>query len=55
VRGSSGDLATVVKGEVTRRFDADTGARPGRTVAPRPGLRLECEARPWQLRPRSED
>ena len=27
-----GYLATMVKGEVTRRFDADTGARPGTLV-----------------------
>ena len=32
LQGSSGYLATVVKGTVTRRHDADTGARPGRLI-----------------------
>jgi N-acyl-D-amino-acid deacylase len=31
-QGSTGYLATLVNGEVTRRFDAETGARPGRLV-----------------------
>jgi N-acyl-D-aspartate/D-glutamate deacylase len=34
VQTGSGYLATMVKGEVTRRFDADTGRRPGRLVRP---------------------
>ena len=29
---SSGYLATLVAGEVTRRHDVDTGARPGRLL-----------------------
>jgi N-acyl-D-aspartate/D-glutamate deacylase len=32
VQSSAGYLATLVNGEVTRRFDADTGARPGRLI-----------------------
>jgi N-acyl-D-aspartate/D-glutamate deacylase len=32
LQGSEGYLATLVAGVVTRRFDADTGARPGRLV-----------------------
>jgi N-acyl-D-aspartate/D-glutamate deacylase len=32
LQGSEGYLATLVAGEVTRRHDADTGARPGRLV-----------------------
>ena len=32
VQGSRGYVATIVSGEVTRRDDADTGARPGRLV-----------------------
>ena len=32
LQGSSGYLATMVAGEVTRRNDADTGARPGRLL-----------------------
>jgi N-acyl-D-aspartate/D-glutamate deacylase len=34
VQSSSGYLATMVNGEVTRRFDTDTGLRPGRLVRP---------------------
>jgi len=33
---STGYLATMVNGEVTRRNDADTGARPGRLYRSRP-------------------
>lgn len=29
---AQGDVATMVAGTVTRRHDADTGARPGRLV-----------------------
>jgi N-acyl-D-aspartate/D-glutamate deacylase len=36
LQGSSGYLATLVAGEVTRRNDADTGVRPGRLVRSRP-------------------
>jgi N-acyl-D-aspartate/D-glutamate deacylase len=32
LQGSSGYLATVVHGEITRRHDADSGARPGRLI-----------------------
>jgi N-acyl-D-amino-acid deacylase len=32
LQGSEGYLATMVAGEVTRRYDSDTGARPGRLV-----------------------
>src|SRR5207253_1209167 len=32
LQGSRGYLATMVNGTVTRRHDADTGARPGRLV-----------------------
>jgi N-acyl-D-aspartate/D-glutamate deacylase len=32
LQGSSGYLATMVAGTVTRRYDADTGARPGRLI-----------------------
>jgi N-acyl-D-amino-acid deacylase len=32
LQGSSGYLATLVDGEVTRRHDKDTGARPGRLI-----------------------
>lgn len=35
-QGSTGYLATLVNGEVTRRNDADTGARPGRLYRSRP-------------------
>lgn len=34
VQSSTGYLATMVNGEVTRRFDADTGLRPGRLIRP---------------------
>ncbi len=34
VQSGRGYLATMVKGEVTRRFDIDTGRRPGRLVRP---------------------
>ena len=34
VQSGSGYLATMVKGEVTRRFDADTGRRPGGLIRP---------------------
>ena len=30
LQSASGYLATMIDGELTRRFDADTGARPGR-------------------------
>ena len=36
LQGASGYLATMVGGTVTRRNDADTGARPGRLVRSRP-------------------
>ncbi len=32
MQGASGYLATVINGEVTRRFDEDTGARSGRLI-----------------------
>ena len=32
VQGASGYDATIVSGAVTRRFGADTGARPGRLI-----------------------
>jgi len=32
MQGASGYLATVINGEVTRRNDQDTGARPGRLI-----------------------
>ena len=32
LQGASGYLATVVRGEVTRRHDEATGARPGRLL-----------------------
>ncbi len=32
MQGANGYLATLIAGEVTRRFDEDTGARPGRLV-----------------------
>jgi N-acyl-D-aspartate/D-glutamate deacylase len=32
MQGAQGYLATLVNGVVTRRFDRDTGARPGRLV-----------------------
>tara|TARA_B110000438_G_scaffold262839_1_gene274413 strand:- start:356 stop:997 length:642 start_codon:yes stop_codon:yes gene_type:complete len=32
MQGASGYLATVINGEVTRRFDQDTGARSGRLI-----------------------
>lgn len=32
MQGAKGYLATLIDGEVTRRFDEDTGARPGRLV-----------------------
>ena len=32
MQGASGYLATVVDGQITRRFDQDTGARPGRLI-----------------------
>jgi N-acyl-D-amino-acid deacylase len=32
MQGASGYLATLVNGELTRRHDADTGARPGRLI-----------------------
>jgi N-acyl-D-amino-acid deacylase len=32
MQGASGYLATLVNGEVTRRHDADSGARPGRLI-----------------------
>jgi N-acyl-D-amino-acid deacylase len=35
-QGSTGYLATLVNGEITRRFDSDTGARPGRLYRSRP-------------------
>jgi N-acyl-D-aspartate/D-glutamate deacylase len=35
-QGSTGYLATMVNGEVTRRNDQDTGARPGRVYRSRP-------------------
>ncbi len=35
-QSSTGYLATMVNGVVTRRFDADTGARPGRLYRSRP-------------------
>jgi N-acyl-D-amino-acid deacylase len=34
VQSSTGYLATLVNGEVTRRFDSDTGRRPGRLLRP---------------------
>lgn len=34
LQDSTGYLATLVSGEVTRRFDIDTGARPGRLARP---------------------
>src|SRR6195952_4882700 len=34
LQGSQGYLATMVAGEVTRRHDVDTGARPGRLAKP---------------------
>lgn len=34
VQSSTGYLATLVNGELTRRFDADTGRRPGRLIRP---------------------
>ena len=30
LQGARGYLATLIGGEMTRRFDQDTGARPGR-------------------------
>ena len=39
IQGSTGYLATLVAGEVTRRDDAETGARPGRLVRSSPGPR----------------
>lgn len=35
IQKATGYLATLVNGEVTRRFDEATGARPGRLVRPR--------------------
>jgi N-acyl-D-amino-acid deacylase len=35
LQGSSGYLATLAGGVVTRRHDADTGARPGRLIRSR--------------------
>ena len=32
MQGANGYLATVIGGELTRRFDQDTGARPGRLI-----------------------
>jgi N-acyl-D-aspartate/D-glutamate deacylase len=32
LQGSTGYLATLVRGEITRRNDTDTGARPGRLI-----------------------
>jgi N-acyl-D-aspartate/D-glutamate deacylase len=32
LQGASGYLATLVGGEITRRYDRDTGVRPGRLV-----------------------
>jgi len=32
MQGATGYLATLINGEVTRRFDEDTGARPGRLL-----------------------
>ena len=32
MQGASGYLATMINGEITRRFDQDTGARPGRLI-----------------------
>lgn len=32
MQGASGYLATLIGGEITRRFDQDTGARPGRLI-----------------------
>ena len=32
MQGASGYLATVINGAITRRFDEDTGARPGRLI-----------------------
>ncbi len=32
MQGASGYVATLVNGELTRRFDEDTGARPGRLI-----------------------
>ena len=36
LQGASGYIATLVHGEITRRNDADMGARPGRLVRSRP-------------------
>ncbi|SEO82455.1 N-acyl-D-amino-acid deacylase family protein [Trujillonella endophytica] len=36
LQGATGYLATVVAGEITRRNDAETGARPGRLIRSRP-------------------
>ena len=32
LQGAQGYLATLINGEITRRFDEDTGARPGRLI-----------------------
>jgi len=32
MQSASGYLATIVNGVITRRFDIDTGARPGRLI-----------------------
>jgi N-acyl-D-aspartate/D-glutamate deacylase len=32
MQGASGYLATMINGTITRRFDEDTGARPGRLI-----------------------
>ena len=32
MQGASGYLATIINGSVTRRYDQDTGARPGRLI-----------------------
>ena len=35
MQGANGYIATLIGGELTRRFDEDTGARPGRLLRSR--------------------
>jgi N-acyl-D-amino-acid deacylase len=43
LQGSAGYLATLANGVVTRRNDADTGARPGRLIRSRPSQHRETQ------------